>query len=673
MYIITFYSFKGGVGRTMALVNVGLELVRLGRRVLLVDFDLEAPGLTTYDALRQQADHPGVVEYVTEYLRTSESPEVARFIYSVDLTRVRSSHKQRNAHKQLPSPDDRESTGQLWVMPAGKGDAAYAAALAGINWSSLYEQQDGYLFFEDTKAQWREFIKPDYVLIDSRTGHTDVGGICTRQLADAVVLLFTPNEQNRLGLRDVCDAIRAEEKENGRAIAVHLVMSNVPRLDDEEGILRRRVKEFLATLKFPRLDAVIDRYDSLMHLDQRVFALERPRSRLALQYRKLVHQLIIRNPEDREGVIVQLDQLRHDSGFFARKGAPWITGEHLVPEALIASGVLLPTPDEIIASRPRRPGRAVLLSEKLRERLQRITDAFADDQEILIRVAEIHSEMSNFETAAAILDQVVRLGENPQALLMRSRASFQLGRKDQAIQDLLSLIQLRTGREDLVVEAIRDLHRLDSDRLRREITSERLDALSPTAKARIASFLATPEDSFAKAISLLEDAVAGVQDGATSGLLHRHQLSLYLLYRREWDKVIALWQGQTNFVTRRYHAMALFHEALARWGMTGEMPESLCRQIVDLARAPSACDTHAPDCQALALVNWRTGDAERAKGYVQRALRQIARRVTPELSYWRCLEVPPEIFREDCQQILKLIDGAPLQPLVFGKRRCPGS
>jgi len=41
MYTVTFYSFKGGVGRTLALANVGLELARTGRRVLLVDFDLE--------------------------------------------------------------------------------------------------------------------------------------------------------------------------------------------------------------------------------------------------------------------------------------------------------------------------------------------------------------------------------------------------------------------------------------------------------------------------------------------------------------------------------------------------------------------------------------------------------------------------------------------------------
>ena len=52
MYITTFYSFKGGVGRSMALANAGVELARRGRKVLLVDFDLEAPGLDTFDCLK---------------------------------------------------------------------------------------------------------------------------------------------------------------------------------------------------------------------------------------------------------------------------------------------------------------------------------------------------------------------------------------------------------------------------------------------------------------------------------------------------------------------------------------------------------------------------------------------------------------------------------------------
>ena len=46
--IITFYSYKGGVGRSMALANIAWILASNGKRVLMVDWDLEAPGLHRY-------------------------------------------------------------------------------------------------------------------------------------------------------------------------------------------------------------------------------------------------------------------------------------------------------------------------------------------------------------------------------------------------------------------------------------------------------------------------------------------------------------------------------------------------------------------------------------------------------------------------------------------------
>src|ERR1700745_855625 len=46
--IVTFYSWKGGVGRTMALANTAVQLARAGRSVMMVDWDLEAPGLDWY-------------------------------------------------------------------------------------------------------------------------------------------------------------------------------------------------------------------------------------------------------------------------------------------------------------------------------------------------------------------------------------------------------------------------------------------------------------------------------------------------------------------------------------------------------------------------------------------------------------------------------------------------
>jgi len=45
---VTFYSFKGGSGRSMALANVAWILASSGRRVLTIDWDLEAPGLHRY-------------------------------------------------------------------------------------------------------------------------------------------------------------------------------------------------------------------------------------------------------------------------------------------------------------------------------------------------------------------------------------------------------------------------------------------------------------------------------------------------------------------------------------------------------------------------------------------------------------------------------------------------
>ena len=171
MYINTFYSFKGGVGRTMALANVAVHLARRGRRVLLVDFDLEAPGLDIFPALRPEEALRGLVDYVAEYLETDQAPDVRDFV------------------GKSPAFDN------MLVMPSGAMARGFAASFGQFDWGALYTEREGYLFFEDLKAQWREAFSPDYVLIDSRTGFTDTSGICTRQLPEAVTVLFSPTNK----------------------------------------------------------------------------------------------------------------------------------------------------------------------------------------------------------------------------------------------------------------------------------------------------------------------------------------------------------------------------------------------------------------------------------------------------------------------------------------------
>ena len=169
----------------------------------------------------------------------------------------------------------------------------YARKLAQIDWGVLYEQYDGYLLFEDLKEQWRNSFQPDYVLIDSRTGHTDVCGICTRQLPNAVVILFFPNAQNLRGLIKVVSDIRTQRKQPGaKPIELQFVMSNVPDLDDEDRILEERIGSFRQELGFGREATVIHRYDSLSLLNQSIFTKERPRSRLAKEYRDVTSAIM---------------------------------------------------------------------------------------------------------------------------------------------------------------------------------------------------------------------------------------------------------------------------------------------------------------------------------------------------------------------------------------------
>jgi cellulose biosynthesis protein BcsQ len=119
VYVISFYSFKGGVGRTMALVNIGVELARLGKKILLVDFDLEAPSLLTFNIPGKETCDKGIVEYVTEYLKTDRAPSVTDYV-SV--------------------PRTYPSGGSIQIMPAGSPGAEYQSKLAAINWLELYEQ-----------------------------------------------------------------------------------------------------------------------------------------------------------------------------------------------------------------------------------------------------------------------------------------------------------------------------------------------------------------------------------------------------------------------------------------------------------------------------------------------------------------------------------------------------
>ncbi len=188
--IVTFYSYKGGVGRTMALANIAALLAHWGYKVLCVDWDLEAPGLHLYfKGGMRSAKHAGLTELI-QHFADGKKPGWRAYTTQVKIP-----------HFKQP----------LTVMTAGLQNKTYVPRMQALNWERLYTEHDLGSFLEELRVAWKaEF---DFVLLDSRTGITDIGGICTAQLPDLLVLLFTANEQSLSGVVDVF--ARAEVTRNG--------------------------------------------------------------------------------------------------------------------------------------------------------------------------------------------------------------------------------------------------------------------------------------------------------------------------------------------------------------------------------------------------------------------------------------------------------------------------
>lgn len=205
--IVTFYSFKGGTGRTMALANVAWILAANGKRVLIADWDLESPGLHRFfqpfmDA--RASDRRGIVELVRGYAWAMAEAEIdPEALHQVETTKMAAlpaisgmidEHVGRLDDYVIPLswqfPDD----GTLHFLSPGKqNNGDYQATLSSLNWDNFYEN----LYGDHFMTAMRTYLKSkyDYVLVDSRTGHGDVSDICTVHLPDMVIDCFTLTNQ----------------------------------------------------------------------------------------------------------------------------------------------------------------------------------------------------------------------------------------------------------------------------------------------------------------------------------------------------------------------------------------------------------------------------------------------------------------------------------------------
>jgi hypothetical protein len=222
--ILVFYSFKGGVGRTTALASFAIHRARMGERVVVIDGDLDAPGIGSLLAADEQGTTArwGVVDYLLEQplgeLRLDDYYHACR-------------------------RDAVAGAGEILVFPAGRLDEQYLGKLARVD----LEPRSGSVQthpFVALLEHIRKELQPSWILLDARTGLDDPSGMFLSGLAHLHVLLGTASGQTWNGLRLVLQRLGADRLKQGEIQAdCVLAQAMVPRNPEVSQLARESFEE----------------------------------------------------------------------------------------------------------------------------------------------------------------------------------------------------------------------------------------------------------------------------------------------------------------------------------------------------------------------------------------------------------------------------------------------
>ena len=189
--IFTFYSYKGGVGRSMALANIAVILSKLGNNVLIIDWDLEASGLEYFFKdfinIKQVKQKTGIMDLLHEFqTKSDQKVNWQKSLIDIKIPKIKQ---------------------KIQLITSGKKDSKYYNKVRLFDIKKIYNKSG--FSIETMRNEWKK--EYDFILIDSRTGITDFGGICTIHLPDILVLFYVSSNQSLNGIIEV-----AKKASNGR-------------------------------------------------------------------------------------------------------------------------------------------------------------------------------------------------------------------------------------------------------------------------------------------------------------------------------------------------------------------------------------------------------------------------------------------------------------------------
>lgn len=182
--IVSFHSFKGGVGRSTLLALCARQFARQGKRVVALDFDLEAPGLgSLFDTAA--VGGRGTLDWIVDHiaLRGDLVPPIAL-----------------SPANKLPESE----SNLIRVVPAGQVGWSHLEKLGRLDYASASGEQNGQSPVESALRALLEEVRrldsPDFVFLDSRSGLHDLGGLSLHALAHVDVLVCRDGPQDLMGL-----------------------------------------------------------------------------------------------------------------------------------------------------------------------------------------------------------------------------------------------------------------------------------------------------------------------------------------------------------------------------------------------------------------------------------------------------------------------------------------
>ncbi|NJP47166.1 tetratricopeptide repeat protein [Streptomyces sp. PRB2-1] len=230
----------------MALANTAWVMATHGKSVLVIDWDLEAPGLHLY--YRQFLADPdlgntdGILDMFHGFVTAAgprdadEAPEDLRALHA-----EHAAFERYSVSVDHPFPQG----GKLHFIGPGRLDDEYVRRLHSINWSGFLNSEDGQEYLAVLRGRMQE-SDYDYILIDSRTGYSDGADICTLALPDSVVVGVAMNSQAIEGAAHIAQRLARHD----RAIRLHLApmhieLSEKTRLDERMAYARRVLDRYL--------------------------------------------------------------------------------------------------------------------------------------------------------------------------------------------------------------------------------------------------------------------------------------------------------------------------------------------------------------------------------------------------------------------------------------------